>query len=114
RPRERLQSSPHAPERGLVEPGADLGDVDQAAILVHAEVERAEKPARALGIGPASDHELLPSVTLDLEPLAGTAAGVAAVHPLGEDALDPLLGGRLVERLAALGRVGARAGSHSR
>ena len=99
--RERLQAVPHAAQGGLVEAGADLAGIDEAVTVVDPHVQRAEPPARALRLRPAADDELLAEVALDLQPLARASADVAAVGALGDDALQPLLGGRLVERLAA-------------
>src|SRR5262249_10525234 len=44
-------------ERLVVEAGAHLRDVDELAVLVESEVERAEMSTRALGHGVAADDE---------------------------------------------------------
>jgi len=43
--------------------------VPQRVALVDADVERAEPPPAALGIGVAADHELLAALALDLDPV---------------------------------------------
>src|SRR5882672_11670808 len=69
RARQRLQQIADRAQGLVVEAGADLAGVHEPFCLVHAQVESAEGPARALGIGPAADDELLPQVALDLEPV---------------------------------------------
>ncbi len=99
---ERTEPGPDRGEAGLVEAGAHLRDVDEARRVrrpvVEAEVQRPEVPARALGIGVAADHELLPLLALDLDPVAGAPAGIGALRLLGHDPFEPLGGGRLEER----------------
>ena len=66
---ERLESLRDLLEPRRVEAGADLGHVDQPRPLVPSHVERAEPRARALRLGIASDHEHVPAVALDLDPV---------------------------------------------
>src|ERR1700694_5128973 len=55
----------------VVEPGADVPDVDEVAALVGRKHERAEGPLTSSHApGVAGDHELLSPVPLDLEPVA--------------------------------------------
>jgi len=102
RARERREPLGDERERRLVEPRADLRDVDEAAVRVEPEVERAEVCARALGRCVASDDELLAELALDFEPVPGTLADVGAVPLLRHDALEAGRA-RRVEELPALG-----------
>ncbi len=93
---------------GVVEPRADIADVAKAAALGDGEHERAEAAAAsALTLRVAGDHELLPAVGLDLQPVPGAPPGlVDRVCALGDDPLEALLLGRLVERVPVLERIG--------
>src|SRR5215470_12463038 len=105
RPLQRLELLPKALEAGVVEAGADLGDVDEPALVVEADVQRAEVAARALRIRVATHHELLPALALDLDPLARAAARVRARRAFGHDAFEALLRRGLQEGRAVLGHV---------
>ena len=73
-----------------------------------AEDERAEAAAAAaLALRVAADHELLPAVRLDLQPVAAaTALGVARRRALRHDAFEPQLAGSLEQRFAVLEDAG--------
>src|SRR5262249_60610840 len=58
---------------------------------VRARGQGTEKPPRARGCGVAPDHELLPQLTFDLEPVPRALADVRAVALLRDHALQPLL-----------------------
>src|SRR5262249_42949590 len=91
-------------DRLLVEAGADVAGVLEPAAATHREHERAERRrAATLPLRVAGDQELLAAGGLDLEPFARPAAdGVRRVGPLGDDPLEPLLLGRLEERVAVV------------
>src|SRR5262249_6345890 len=80
-------------ERSLVEPGAHLGNVDQLAPVVEAQMQSAEVRPRALRHRVAADHELLPELALDLQPVARALRGIRAVALLRDHALEALLAG---------------------
>src|SRR5919204_2075702 len=86
----------------LVEAGAAVADVREVAPAANGEDERAERARAApLPLRVAGDDELLPPVRLDLEPLArAPPRRVARVGAFGDDPLEALLLGRLVQRLA--------------
>src|SRR5581483_8633792 len=66
--------------------------------------EPSRPPALALRV--PGDHELLPTVGLDLQPLAGALSlAVGAIGTLGDDPLETLRPGRLVERVPVLERL---------
>ena len=66
----------------------------------------APKRARAaLRVGVAADHELLPALALDLEPRVRACAPRRRSGALGDDALEPRLGGGLEEGLAPCPRT---------
>src|SRR5581483_7501835 len=90
------------------EAGADVADVRQLVAAPDAEYERAEPPRPpSLPLRVARDHELLAAVRLDLQPLArALALPVRALEPLGDDSLELLLPGRLVQRLPVLELLG--------
>src|SRR5262245_32752405 len=80
-------------ERSLVEPGAHLGDVDQLAPVVEAQMQGSEVRPRALRHGVAADHELLAELALDLQPVARSLGGIRAVALLRDHTLEALLTG---------------------
>src|SRR5262249_25571935 len=80
-------------ERSLVEPGAHLGDVDQLAPVVEAQMQGAEVRPRALRHRVAADHELLAELALDLQPVARALGGIRTVTLLRDHALETLLAG---------------------
>src|SRR5207237_9091155 len=88
RARERAELLADGLERAVVEARADLRDVHELALVVEAQMERAEVSARALRQRVAADHELLPELTLDLEPVSRTLRGIRTVALLGDDALQ--------------------------
>src|SRR3954463_14587437 len=100
-----------AVELGLGEAGADLPGVAQVAVLADADEQRADALAPApLPRHPAADHDLLAVEFFALAP-ARTAPPrlVRRVEPLGDDALEALLGGRLEDLLAVPRDVVGRA-----
>src|SRR5262245_46947511 len=83
--RERRLVAPQRPElveqladHALTEAGADVADPLPLSAPLHAEHERSEAGAApALALRVAADHELLPPVRLDLQPVPSpTALGV--------------------------------------
>src|SRR5439155_20869142 len=114
RARERCEPFRDARERRFVEPRADLRDIDEPAVRIEPEVERAEVRARALRRRVASDDELLAELALELEPVARPFADVLAVALLRHDALDPLGARRVEERLAVFEHVVAELGHPAR
>src|SRR5262249_6415353 len=80
-------------EHPVVEAGADLAGVDEAAVVVDAPEQRTDPDARALRLGVAADHDLLLLETLDLEPVGTARAAIRRIAPLGDDALDAELAG---------------------
>ena len=101
---ERLQLLQEPVDLAVVEPGADVAGVDEISTLVGREHERAERSlTTALAARVAGDHELLPAVALDLQPLARPPAGqVAGAEPLGHDPFEALLLRGCQERLSVL------------
>src|SRR5438093_833017 len=93
RPGQRAEFFADKLERPVVESRTDLGDVDELAVLVEAQVQGAEVGARALGRRVAADDELLPELTLDLEPVLRASREVQAVALLRDHALEMLLAG---------------------
>ncbi len=81
--------------------GADLARVDQATTIVVADEEGADTVARAIGIGEAADHELLPLDALGLAPQERATRCVGLVGTLGDDAFEPAFAGE-AEELGAL------------
>src|SRR5262245_41389785 len=77
-----------------VEPGADLGDVDELAGVVEPEMQRAEVSPCALRPRVAADHEHPPQLALDLQPVARALRGVGTIAPLRDHALQALLAHR--------------------
>src|SRR5262249_28365070 len=63
-----LQQRRNPLELLLIESGAGVADVDEFAVLVDAEQQRAEVRARLPRLGPAPDNELLFVKQLDLAP----------------------------------------------
>src|SRR5690606_35590199 len=63
------------------EAGPDPANVDEVAVLVGADEQRAEL---ALVAGPAADHHLMPAATLGLQPGVGAARAVGCVGALGD------------------------------
>src|SRR5262249_6077665 len=80
--------------------------VAELAVLPVAEQQRPERSPRAFSLREAADDELGALHRLDLEPgLRALASLVAAVLPLGDDALETTRERRLVELVAVLLRV---------
>ena len=92
----------------LPESGTHVPDPLPVPAPVDAEHEGAEASAPpALALRVAADHEFLPSVRLDLQPVtAPLALAVTRGRPLGNHALEALLLSRLEKRVAV--REGAR------
>jgi hypothetical protein len=99
---QRLQLTPQLILHGVVKAAADARDVAQLAVLVHADVKRAEAPPAALRIGVAADHEFLPALALDLDPVGGALPRVRAVAALGDDPFEPHLVRGFEKRLAMI------------
>ena len=89
-------------QRRAVEAGADLAGVDEVGAVVVADQQRAERDAAALRRGETADDEFLVADALELEPVAGAAAAVRRIGPLGDDTLVAALAG-LAELLLARG-----------
>src|SRR3954468_2538860 len=68
------------------EAGADLARVDQIALFVVADEERAEPNARPFGLRVAADDELLLLDTFDFEPIWRAVLVIGAVSAFGDDA----------------------------
>ena len=95
---ERLHQPVELGERPLVEPAANVAGVDELVTLVDAHEEGAEMFPAVAWRGEAADNDLLLEDRLDLQPRAAADPRlVGAVEPLGHDALQPLLRGRLEE-----------------
>src|SRR5215212_1308179 len=94
----------------LAEARAHLAGEAELAALEVAHQQRSDLAgAPALPGQPAADHELLALLRLDLDPVASALARlVGAVEPLGHDPLEPLLGGRVEQPLAAADAVRRR------
>ena len=93
----------------VAEAAADAPDVAQLAVgVVHADQQRADVLARA-GPRPGSQPPITSSWradVLDLDPAARAKARlIGRVEALGDDALEPLLGGRREHRLAVAEHV---------
>ena len=102
---ERRERPRDALEARRVESGAHFRHVDQLAPLIETDMEGPEAGARALGLRVAADHEFLPAVAFDLDPVRRPPAGVRAREPLRHDPLEPHLGSGLEECLAVLQHV---------
>jgi hypothetical protein len=63
-----------------VETGAGAADIAPRFAVAHGKQERAEIFARAARCGEADNHHLLAKRGLDLEPVAGSLAGVVAAR----------------------------------
>src|SRR4051794_28833322 len=96
-------------ERPLVETGADLAGVAELAVLVVADEERPEVGALAMRRGEAPDHELLLMRALQLQPVRGAGARVAALGPLGDQPLEAAPAGVLEQGLAVAVAMGEKA-----
>ena len=101
---ERLQAGEQPRDLGVVEAGADVPRPAQDAVLVDAEDKRAERvSASALPLRVPHDHELLPALGLELQPVARAPAGlVGRVGSLGHDPLEALLLRCRVQRRAVV------------
>src|SRR5450759_1679619 len=84
------------------EAGPDLARVDELALLVVADQQRARMPAPlAFAFQPSTDHELLAVAVLDLDPRASAAARlVRRGQLLGHDSFKPGFRACLEHRLA--------------
>ena len=85
------------------EAGAGASRVDELAVLVIAEEQRADSINIIRGQGEAADDKLLLVNALELAPVAGAAGDVFAVGALGDDALGVQLAGLLEDEVA--GRI---------
>ena len=109
---QRLQPLVERRQRLVVEARAGVADIGQLGVARarssrRAASRRCARATRAAGV--AADDELLAVGGLDLEPRVGALARlVAAVPPLGHDALQAAALDRLVERHAVLGIVSTR------
>src|SRR5262249_37524317 len=59
----------------LIEAGACVTDIDELAVFVHAEQQRAEVRPRVARFGPAGDDELLLVLQLELAPCGAATPG---------------------------------------
>src|SRR5437764_12363533 len=75
-----LQDGAHFLELRGGEPAAGPSGVHQLAVLVRAQVERAEPRARPIWSGEAHDAEVVEPVPADLEPVRSPAGAVGALH----------------------------------
>src|SRR5262249_30692734 len=109
--RERAQQAGEPRERVLVKAGSHPSGVTQRALLIDAEVKRADAlGARALPRGPTADHRLLRLFVLDLQPAAVAPPGqVARVQLLCDDPLQFVLAGCLLQSAAFAALVGRNA-----
>src|SRR5262249_21818380 len=74
-PAQRLELGEQPSDQALAEAGADVADPLPLLAAMDAEHERAEAAAAtALALRVAADHELLPAVSLDLQPVTAAAA----------------------------------------
>src|SRR5581483_8902519 len=87
-------------EHVRVEPGPDLARILEPAVAVVAQEQRAELDTRAARFGIAADHELLPMLALELEPVLRARGHVRALGPLGNQPLPALAAGLLEQGLA--------------
>src|SRR6185503_5105338 len=100
--RDRIERLLDGGERLLVEAAADAAGVAQVpGLVVDAEQERADARARALRIGPAADHELLPLRALQLDPGRAASGHVRRVGPLADHPLETHAAGVLEQLLRA-------------
>ncbi len=103
RTRRRLQPRQlghHARQLRVIEPAADVRDVDELLALVDAEQQRAESAARAARLGPSADDELLLADELQLRPIGrALARDVFGRRALGDQAF-PAFGNRSTVELA--------------
>src|SRR4029079_18945462 len=90
-------------QRPVREAGADLAGVDELAVLVVTDQQRAGVAlALALSVEPAPDDELLPVVVFDLDPGTAPPPGlVLGVQRLADDALEAGFRAGLEHGLAA-------------
>src|SRR5690606_10944368 len=93
----RVQPLPQVPQQLLREPGADSASVAQAVALVRAHQERAQPAARARRLREAADHELLVAHALHLQPVPAPPGLVRRIRALGDDALETVPAGLLME-----------------
>ncbi len=84
------------------EPRSGPATVDQRAVFVRADVERAEAATGALGFREPDDQKVVHAVGANLEPVAGAAVSIRAVRLLGNDAFEPQSHDLLVQRLPVL------------
>src|SRR6266566_5818574 len=97
---ERLQLRTDLVDLIASEPGSRAPAVDESAVLVRADMERAEATARSLRLREADHDKVVDAVGANLQPIAGSAAAIRAVRLLGHDAFESQLHDLLVQRLA--------------
>ena len=104
---QRLELFEQLGDGALAEAGADVSDPLPLLAATHAEDEGAEAAAAtALTLRVAADHELLPPVGLDLEPVAAAPSlRVARRRALRHHAFEALLLGRFEQCLSVLKRA---------
>ncbi len=101
---ERLQQGEDRTDFIFAEPGAGVADVDQVALLVHAEQQRAESLAGPARLGPAADDEFLFEGDLQLPPVGRPVPGaIARVEVLCDQAFPAAVDRALVEGAAVGG-----------
>src|SRR5262249_19843499 len=74
------------------------------ALVVHAEQQRAQSPARTFWRRIAADHELLAQAALELDPIPRAFVPIRAVGALADDAFQTALAGLAAELLAGSGK----------
>jgi hypothetical protein len=91
---ERQQKLVELREGLIVETGADLSGIAQLAVLIDAEQQGAESLARALRIGEAADHHLLPARAFRLDPVARPEpVAIGRLGAFRDHAFEPQLAG---------------------
>src|SRR6266566_5128361 len=101
-PHERLQLGADLVQLRAAEAGSRAPTVDQLAVFVRADMERAEAAARSFPLREPDHDEVVDAVGANLQPIAGSAAAIGTVRLLGHDAFESQLHDLLVQRLAVL------------
>src|SRR5205085_4340723 len=76
--------------------------VNELAVLVCADMQRAETGARAFSLGETNDDKIIDAIGANLEPIAGSTAAIWTVGLLGHDALQSQLYDLLVQPFTVL------------
>ena len=75
-------------QESIVEPGAGSAGVDEGAVDVVRELQRAKPRSIAVRLRKAHDDEVAGFLGFDLEPLVGAPAAVGRVRLLRNDAFE--------------------------